>query len=281
MLVCRLCGGKPTRTLYTDAGCTQQAHQQVVPIETVAFVSRLKTFTPENAPKGPTIDEVHETLTGVNAAGDLYLTVTGTGITPVGGACEVQATVQPPAAVVKDANGLLVGTPVQASYGPIALRSVGGTTVGIDISVGYTCVLFSTAGCGGQGAVFGPGAAPGLFAPALIHAATLYYVTSAVLINVSGASEDCGGGCVDFPGGPFNTQGYPTATATIPALTPKCRSRARPSGLVFAAVVTSGIGVPTARASDLPVTYAVQDKTLKASAVAGTPLTFTLAAAPG
>jgi hypothetical protein len=106
----------------------------VVPIETVAFVSRLKTFTPRNAPKGPTIDEVHETLTGINAAGNRYLTVTGTGITPVGGACQAQATVQPPAPVVKDANGLLVGT--SFGFDPnnggtyVVLRSVGGAVVG-------------------------------------------------------------------------------------------------------------------------------------------------------
>jgi hypothetical protein len=45
---------------------------------------------------------------------------------------------------------------------------------------------------------------------------------------------------------------------------------------VFAAIVASAGGIPAARASDLPVTYAVQDKPLKTSAVAGTPLTFTL-----
>jgi len=63
-------GTNLTFTLYTDAGCMQQTHQQVVPIENVRFVSRLKTFTPKSAPKGPKIDEVHETLTGVNAAGE-------------------------------------------------------------------------------------------------------------------------------------------------------------------------------------------------------------------
>jgi hypothetical protein len=93
-----IAGTNLTFTLYTDAACTQQAYQQVVPIETVAFVSRLKRFTPKSAPKGPNIDEVHETLTGVSAAGNLYLTVSGTGITPVGGACQVQAALVRPAA---------------------------------------------------------------------------------------------------------------------------------------------------------------------------------------
>jgi hypothetical protein len=207
-----IAGTNLTFTLYTDAGCTQQMFQQVAPIETVAFVSRLETFTPKNAPKGPTIDKVHETLTGVNAAGYLYLKVTGTGITPVGGACQAQATVQPPAAVMKDANGLLVGTEFQS----IALRSVGGTTVGINLAPGNcTCVAFPTAGCGGQGTLnAGTG---GLFVPAEFHGTTLYYATSSTGTNTTVASYDCGLGCRE---GPINFTVYPTATATVPAFTP-------------------------------------------------------------
>ena len=42
------------------------------------------------------------------------------------------------------------------------------------------------------------------------------------------------------------------------------RSTARAiSGLVFAAMVASALGVPVAHAGDLPVTYAVQEKALK------------------
>src|SRR5262245_22971755 len=66
-----IAGTSLTFTLYSDAGCTQQVHQQVVPVETVSFVSRLKIFIPKNAPKGPKMDEVHETLTGVSATGTL------------------------------------------------------------------------------------------------------------------------------------------------------------------------------------------------------------------
>jgi hypothetical protein len=89
-------GTSLTFTLYSDAGCTQQVHQQAVSIENVNLVSRLKLFTPKSAPKGPKVDEVHETLTGVSAAGNLYLTVTGTGITPVGVACQAQAALVDP-----------------------------------------------------------------------------------------------------------------------------------------------------------------------------------------
>jgi hypothetical protein len=209
-------GTNLTFTLYTDASCTQQAFQQVVPIETVAFVSRLKTFTPASAPKGPKIDEVHETLTGVSAAGNLYLKVTGTGITPVGGACQAQATVLPAAAVVKDANGVLVGTAASGNY-PVALRSVAGTTVGIDSLGGNVCVIFPAAGCGGQGVIAIGTPSFVLFAPAQFHGTTLYYATGSPGTPVSAGSFDCGFGCSD--GGGTNIV-LPTATATVPAFTP-------------------------------------------------------------
>lgn len=86
-----IAGTSLTFTLYSDAACTQQVHQQAVPIETVDLVSRLKVFTAKSAPtKSPKTAELRETLTGVSAAGNLYLKVTGTGITPVGGACQAQ-----------------------------------------------------------------------------------------------------------------------------------------------------------------------------------------------
>jgi hypothetical protein len=195
-------GTNLTFTLYTDAGCTQQVHQQVVPIETVAFVSRLKTFTPKNAPKAPKIDEVHETLTGVNAAGNLYLTVTGTGITPVGGACQAQATVQPPAAVVKDANDLLVGNfgGADSNFGGYTvLISVGGTTAAIGYSgLSYHfvgCVVFQNAGCGGP-AFMSPADFTALpYAPGVVYGGTLYTPSSAAAVPVTAVSANCGGGC--------------------------------------------------------------------------------------
>jgi hypothetical protein len=212
-------GTNLTFTLYTDAGCTQQAHQQVVPIEMVAFVSRLKTFTPKNAPKGPKIDEMHETLTGVNAAGNLYLTVAGTGITPVGGTCQAQATVQPPSAVVKDANGLLVGNfgGGDSGFGPgiyTVLISVGGTTAAIGYSgLSYHfagCVVFPAAGCV-EPAFMSPTDFTALpYAPGVVYGGTLYTPSSGPAVPVTAVSASCGGGCSTTTG----TVAVVPATAT-------------------------------------------------------------------
>jgi hypothetical protein len=54
-----IAGTTLTFTVYSDAGCTQQVHQQAVPIENVTLVSRLKVFTAKSAPvKSPKTAEL-------------------------------------------------------------------------------------------------------------------------------------------------------------------------------------------------------------------------------
>ena len=85
-----------TFTLYSDSACTTSVHTQVVNSENVRVISKLKRFNPTGAAKPPKTDELATTLTGVvPASAPLYLQVTGTGITPVGGACQVQASGMP------------------------------------------------------------------------------------------------------------------------------------------------------------------------------------------
>jgi len=198
-------GTSLTFTLYSDAGCTQQVQQQVVLVETVAFVSRLKTFLPKNAPKGPKIDEVHETLTGVSATGTLYLRVTGTGITPVGGACQAQATLQPAAPVVKDANGVLVGTSGGFELaGPIgtALRVVDGKVVAFFYQNVPTAsflgnLLFTSPGCVGPAYTGSPDGFPYSFG---VPVGTTLYVVSPgdPVVPVTIVSQLLNGSCVPF-----------------------------------------------------------------------------------
>jgi hypothetical protein len=80
-----------TFTLFTDAACTQQVYQATVPIQTVTLISKLKLATPSGAPKSLPTDQIEATLPGVTAGGNLYLTVTGTGVTASGATCQVQA----------------------------------------------------------------------------------------------------------------------------------------------------------------------------------------------
>ncbi len=85
-------GTQLTFTLHRNASCADPSlHTVVWPIEAVTFLARLKMFTPKNGTKIPNTVEIHHLLYNVLATGPLYLKVTGTGITPVGGLCQLQS----------------------------------------------------------------------------------------------------------------------------------------------------------------------------------------------
>jgi len=73
-------------------------HEQVIPIENVNLITKFKQFTPKNDVKLPktvamqqTLVDVQNRLLAVTTPGNLHLTVTGTGVVPVAGACQAQA----------------------------------------------------------------------------------------------------------------------------------------------------------------------------------------------
>jgi hypothetical protein len=84
-------GTNLTFTLHGDAACTSAVHTEVVPVESVTVISRLKRFRAKGAPLPPKTAELRHTLAGVVGSGNLYVQVTGTGITPIGGACQAQS----------------------------------------------------------------------------------------------------------------------------------------------------------------------------------------------
>jgi hypothetical protein len=123
-------GTNLTFQLYTDGACTSLAHTQVLTVDNTNLLSVLKRSKPKNGVKPPKTTDVRATLTGVGPAAPLYLKVTGTGITPIGGACQVQASTTVGQSgvnlVLKDANGVVVG-PLEFSGN--AMLSDGGVLV--------------------------------------------------------------------------------------------------------------------------------------------------------
>lgn len=100
-----IAGTPLTFTLHRNASCADAAvSTYVVNIEDVTFLSKLKMFTPKNDAKIPNTVELHHTLVGITATGNLFLKVTGAGITPVGGLCQPQSaqarTLVPPVTAV-------------------------------------------------------------------------------------------------------------------------------------------------------------------------------------
>ncbi len=95
MLKLAIAGTNVTFDLYTDSACAGPiAHTETVAIENVDIISRLKLFKAKGAlVKPPKTDELRHTLTGVavTVSGALYLKVTGTGVSPLSGACQIQS----------------------------------------------------------------------------------------------------------------------------------------------------------------------------------------------
>jgi len=84
-------GTSLTFTLYTDSTCTTSAGTDTVLAEDVdVLLESVKLGKVKGGPKPPKIVRLRHTMTGVTAATELFLEVTGTGITPIGGACQAQ-----------------------------------------------------------------------------------------------------------------------------------------------------------------------------------------------
>lgn len=109
-----IAGTMLTFQLYSDALCTSSVYTTSIAIENVDLIGRIKPFNPKNAAKKANSAEIRATLTAVPPTASLYLKVTGTGVTPVGGACQAQASglsaaTGPGVLVVKDSTSATVG----------------------------------------------------------------------------------------------------------------------------------------------------------------------------
>lgn len=127
-----------TFALYSDRGCTDVVGTRTINIEDVPVIEKLATFTPaavKGVPKRarmPKADALEVTLTGLLPAASYYLIVSGTGITPLDQACQVQF------------GGI-------ASDGPRAYATVNAKAIGIPNLVGgrtlnFTAVSHPTVG---------------------------------------------------------------------------------------------------------------------------------------
>ena len=150
--------------LHTNASCTALAHTEVVPIESVELLSRLKLLTPKGGAKRPKTVELRHVLTGVTPAAQLYARVVGAAIVPAGAECQAQASGVPgppgphgEGTVLKDANGAVVGPFVfdgASTSGHVYLATPDGPLVAFanTASVGGSDMydfVFPTTDCGG------------------------------------------------------------------------------------------------------------------------------------
>lgn len=79
-----------TFAVYSDSGCTTLVDGSTRAIDDVDLIERVKRFTPKGGVKPPATARLVEVLDGLSSPLTVYLQVTGTGIVPVGGACQLQ-----------------------------------------------------------------------------------------------------------------------------------------------------------------------------------------------
>ena len=80
-----------TFTLYTDNACSAVHASQMVTVEDVIPLEKIKALKPKGAADPPKVVRLNHVLSGVTPAAELYLAVTGTGISAIGGTCQVQS----------------------------------------------------------------------------------------------------------------------------------------------------------------------------------------------
>ena len=73
-----------TFELHTSSGCTAAVHSQVVAVEDVGLIEKLKTQGAKGGPKPPKPARLNHVLSGVTPQAAFYLEVIGTGIAAVG-----------------------------------------------------------------------------------------------------------------------------------------------------------------------------------------------------
>jgi hypothetical protein len=205
-----------TFELYTDAACSGPiAHTEIANLDNVDVIARLKRLKPKQAPAPPpkTADLRH-VLTGVTAGGPFYLRVTGTGVTPINGACQAQVASASapvtPKLVVKDSNGAVLG-PLYTDGGSYIILDDGGTPVATyaDPATGYvesSSFLYTSTNCSGPQLYFSQTFGQYVRLQAGVIGTTVYYAPSSapvVLINSVDSAPTIPANCT-APGQVFN-----------------------------------------------------------------------------
>ncbi|MFN8543482.1 MAG: hypothetical protein U0807_04670 [Candidatus Binatia bacterium] len=152
-----------TFSLFTDASCSgTAAATQVVNAEATQVLEQLKRITPKGGTKAPATARIEHVLSGVMPVPTFYLQVTGTGVTPVGGACQLQtATVggtTPPQPAVCAPDSVRAGAPCVDKYEASVWDIPAGNTVLIQKVKDGTATLADLTGGGATqiGATDGP-----------------------------------------------------------------------------------------------------------------------------
>ncbi len=108
-----------TVELHADATCSAPFASATLPLGDLQPLVDLQRVKLRGARPAPRVVELRPTVSGAPAVATIYARVHGDGITPVGGACQVQAFVPPPSVtqpIARDATGAVIGALSLISY---------------------------------------------------------------------------------------------------------------------------------------------------------------------
>ena len=74
-----------TFEIHADSVCSTPVYTEVVPVETVSLIEKVRTLRVRGAPQAPRVARLHHVLADAPIVETYFLHVTGTGISPVGG----------------------------------------------------------------------------------------------------------------------------------------------------------------------------------------------------
>jgi hypothetical protein len=101
-----------TFQLFTDSACTTAVSSEVVNVETLTLLQQVKAVAVSGGAKAPKPVELRHVISGVTAQPLFYLKVTGSGVSPIGGACQLQN------ASVNGSDAVVPPPPPPATCGP-------------------------------------------------------------------------------------------------------------------------------------------------------------------
>lgn len=150
--------------LFTDSTCaTSAGAAQVVNVEAVTLIEQPRLIKVKGGPTPPVTAEVRHTMTGLTPQPAFYAQVTGTGITPIGTACQLQTAsvggTLPPPPLSCPANEALSGSVCVDKYEGSVWDIPPGQTVVIQTTKDGTVTLADLVGAGAPQ----KGATTGLF----------------------------------------------------------------------------------------------------------------------
>jgi len=153
--------------LFTDSTCaTSAGGPQNANVEAVTLIEQPKLIKVKGGPTPPSVAEIRYTMTGITPQPAFYATVTGTGITPVGGSCQLQTAsvggTIPPPPLSCPPDSVLAGSTCVDKYEATLWQIPPGATTVIQHVQDGTVTLAELTGAGATQLSVSPSCAPAI-----------------------------------------------------------------------------------------------------------------------